>query len=74
MQQRHAALEAGLDPRVAAGGKVDATQLLGRGAGVLVPGLGLDADSGSTEKESERERTEHEDTPEDWSPGGKTTL
>ena len=42
MQQRHATLEAGLDPRVAAGRKVDVTQALRRGAGVIVPGLGLE--------------------------------
>ena len=34
MQQRDAAFEAGLDPRVAAGWKVDMTQALGRGAGM----------------------------------------
>jgi hypothetical protein len=65
MQQRHAALEGGLIARAAAGWEVHVAQPLGRLAGVIVSGLGLETDWGSTQKESNGKRTEHRDTPED---------
>ena len=70
MQQRHAALEAGLNVGPAGGRKVDVPQPLRGGAGVLVIGLGADGGGDKrAEQQARGERTEHEDPPGDGSSG-----